>query len=207
MIKILYEDNHVLVVEKPANIVVEDFFVLLKSDIKKRYNKPGNVYLGLVHRLDRNVGGVMVFAKTSKCASRLSKQMRERTIKKYYLALVHGRLKNKQGVLEHFLVKDKEKNKVEVKEQSVKDSKKANLSYRVIENRKNSSLVEIDLQTGRPHQIRAQFGFIGHPVYGDKKYGSDTRLEALCLWAFKLEFEHPVTKERLSFTSKPLFAL
>ena len=202
MINIIYEDNHLLVVEKPINVPVQedsshdlDFLTMLKEFIKKRDNKPGNVYLGLVHRLDRPVGGIMVFAKTSKCASRLSEQVRTRTLKKTYYAVVEGKLE-KEGIFKDYLLKDKKNNIVKVD----KNGKEAILDYELIDYKENLSLVKINLKTGRSHQIRVQFSSRKHPLYGDNKYNKNAKAgEQIALFAKSLELIHPTTKEVMEF--------
>lgn len=210
--KIIYEDNHLLVVEKPVNIPSQadetkdpDMLAILKEDIKVRYNKPGNVFLGLVHRLDRPVGGAMVFARTSKAASRLSEQVRSRGFKKVYLAVVHGSPAQKSARLEHFLLKDSSSNTVKAVDRSVEGSKEAILDYTVLENAHNLSLVRINLHTGRSHQIRVQFSTIGHPLYGDQKYGSRLNKpgQQLALWSHEISCQHPTTQEVMTFLSSP----
>ena len=203
MINIIYEDNHLLVVEKPINVPVQedeskdlDFLTMLKEFIKKRDNKPGNVYLGLVHRLDRPVGGVMVFAKTSKCASRLSEQVRSRTLKKTYYAVVEGKVE-KEATLKDYLLKDTKNNIVKVD----KDGKEAILNYELIEYKDGYSLVKINLKTGRSHQIRVQFSSRGHALYGDQKYNKNSKVgEQIALFAKELELIHPTTKEIMKFS-------
>lgn len=206
MNKIIYEDNHLLVVEKPRNMVVQedntkdlDLLSSLKLYVKEKYNKPGNVYLGLVHRLDRPVGGVMVFARTSKAASRLSECIKNRKFNKTYLAVVNGTL-NKNEVFEDYLVKDERLNKSFVD----KKGKYARLSYEVLGVKNNLSLVKIMLDTGRSHQIRVQFSSRGYALWGDQKYNQEAcAYEQLALWAYELEFEHPVKKEMLKFKCLP----
>ena len=213
IIRILYEDNHLLVVEKPVNLPVqaddsgdEDLLTLLKADLKKRHQKPGNVYLGLVHRLDRPVGGVLVFAKTSKAASRLSDVLRKREMERTYLAVVRGGLEN-GGLLEHHLWKDAKKNKVHAVKPSHPGGKKAILQYETIERKDGMSLLAIQLHTGRSHQIRVQMATSGAPLYGDQKYGQHVNQpgQQIALWAHTLSFPHPTTKEILKFESTPPF--
>mgnify|MGYP003760964151 FL=1 len=210
-IPIIYEDNHLLVVEKPVNVLSQadrtgdpDMLTLLKQDLKERYNKPGNVYLGLVHRLDRPVGGVMVFAKTSKAAGRLSKQFVDGSFEKIYLAVVHGRPKKSAGQLVHYLKKDRELNKVAASAGEVSGSRKAVLNYQVLESQKGCSLVRIELITGRPHQIRAQFAAEGTPLIGDQKYGIPTKDHVqIALWSCQVGFSHPTLKEWMTFKLLP----
>lgn len=202
MINIIYEDNHLLVVEKKPNILVQadntndlDMLTILKRYLKEKYNKPGNVYLGLVHRLDRPVGGVMVFAKTSKAASRLSKQVRTHQIKKEYQAVLCGKAKEKDN-LQDYLLKDEKTNMVKVN----KNGKFAELDYRLIKYCDNLSLVKINLKTGRSHQIRVQFSSRHLPLWGDQRYNKNAKVgEQNALYATGLSFYHPVTKELLSF--------
>lgn len=209
---ILYEDNHLLVVEKPVNIPTQadqsgdkDLLTLLKEDLKVRYNKPGNVYLGLVHRLDRPVGGVMIFAKTSKSASRLSESVRNRSFKKKYLAVIHGTPKNKHNQLIHYLLKNERTNTVQVVPNTNKEGKQAILDYQVIKSEQDFSLIEVELHTGRPHQIRVQMATIGHPLFGDQKYGADRNKvgQQIALWSQSISVEHPTTKEWMTFQSNP----
>ena len=211
-IKILYEDNHLLVVEKPVNIPSQedgtgdaDMLTLLKGYIKEKYNKPGDVFLGLVHRLDRPVGGAMVFARTSKSASRLSEQIRQRSFKKTYLAVLHGIPAASEGRLEHFLLKDEKTNRVRVVQPSVPEAKEALLEYAVLAAGDGFSLVRINLHTGRPHQIRVQFSTIGHPLYGDQKYGREVNRpgQQIALWSSEILLRHPTGKEEMVFRSVP----
>lgn len=209
-IKILYEDNHLLVVVKPPMVPVQedisgamDLLNMLKQDLKTRYNKPGNVYLGLVHRLDRPVGGVMVFAKTSKAAGRLSSQIREHDFEKVYLCVVKGCPDPLKGRLRDFLLKDQSNNTVRVVEPDTPKSKEAVLEYEVLEQNHGLSLVKVQLLTGRSHQIRVQMSHNGTPLFGDVKYGFSGSGEKLALWSYQLEISHPVKKERMKFSSPP----
>ena len=203
-INIIYEDNHLLVVEKPVNIPVcedeskdLDLLTILKQYLKDKYNKPGNVYLGLVHRLDRPVGGIMVFAKTSKAASRLSNQVRENKLTKTYYAVVENSLKQK-NTLKDYLIKDKKTNITKV---TTKDlGKESILNYEIIKKIDNLNLVKINLITGRSHQIRVQFSSRKNPLYGDQKYNKNAIPNTnIALFAKTLSFEHPTTKEKLTF--------
>lgn len=212
MLNILYEDNHIIVVVKEPGIPSQgdktqdlDMLTIIKKYLKEKYNKPGNVYLGLVHRLDRSVGGVMVFAKTSKGASRLSQQVRDKEMKKHYIAVVKGSFEIKKGNMQDYLVKDEKNNKTFVSNQQNKRAKFSELDYEVIKYDKviNMSLVKINLKTGRHHQIRVQFSSRGHSLCGDTKYGTRSRSGQLALWAYKLEFYHPITKELLQFKFLP----
>lgn len=227
-IRILYEDNHLLVVVKPPDMPVQadisgalDLLTYLKQDLKVRYNKPGNVFLGLVHRLDRPVGGTMVFAKTSKAASRLSEQIRNREMVKTYLCVVQGVPEPLKGRLTDYLLKDRNSNIVKVVNPDTRGAKKAVLEYEVLSQAQGLSLVEINLITGRSHQIRVQMSHNHTPLVGDNKYGNKLRVGAvpstnkdnqidnrgrgigLSLWSHKVEIKHPTTKERMLFTSSP----
>ena len=206
-INVLYEDNHIIVVEKPVNILVQaddtkdiDLLTIIKDYIKEKYNKPGNVYLGLVHRLDRPVGGVMVFARTSKAASRLSNEVRERNIKKTYLAVVHGKTKEYDKLID-YISKDNKTNNAFIDKKSGKESV---LEYNTIkyDKERDLSLIKVDLHTGRHHQIRLQMSNAGYPLYGDQRYGKEDKKQ-IALYAYKLEFIHPVTKEEMSFKLLP----
>lgn len=205
-INVLYEDNHVIVVEKPINVLSQsdstgddDLLSMVKLYIKEKYKKTGNVYLGLIHRLDRPVGGIMVFARTSKAASRLTKQVQEHSIAKKYYAIVHGKLEKTSGTLIDYL------EKLDNGSTIVSDKgKRAELYYRIIKYLANDdiSLVDIELKTGRHHQIRVQFSSRGHAICGDQRYGVlDNR--QIALYAYSLSFDHPITKERLTFSLKP----
>ena len=211
-LKVIYEDNHILVVEKPPNVPSQsdktndiDMLTICKKYIKEKYNKPGNVYLGLVHRLDRPVGVIMIFAKTSKSASRLSNQVREKTFKKKYLAVVDGKPENKTGILENYLYKDERNNISKVVNKDKKNAKYAKLEYELIvyDEVKNLSLLSINLYTGRHHQIRVQLSNFGHSIFGDQKYGTRGKGKQIALWAYELEIEHPITKEKMTFKDLP----
>lgn len=209
-VPILYEDNHLLLVQKPVNIPVQedqsgdkDLLTYLKEDIKYRYQKPGNVYLGLVHRLDRPVGGAMVFAKTSKAASRLSDQVRRNDMGRTYYAVVHGIPKQASNRLVDYLYKNRQKNIVSIVSKNHKEGKKAVLDYTVVASRDGLSLVSVQLQTGRPHQIRVQLAGMGTPIWGDQKYGQHYSHvgQQIALWAQSLTLEHPVKKVPLTVES------
>ena len=207
-LKIIFEDNHIIVVEKPVNIPSQgdktgdiDMLSIIKDYLKEKYNKPGNVYLGLVHRLDRPVSGVMVFAKTSKAASRLSEQVRTHVLKKQYMAIVwdDGSLKDKDTFID-YIYKDSDNSSRVVDE---KKGKYAELSYEIVERLKKEklTLVDISLKTGRHHQIRVQFASRGYPLFGDQRYGRQDKNQ-IALHAYRLEFVHPTTKEKMVFISK-----
>lgn len=217
-LKILYEDNHIIVVVKKPGVPVQadktgdlDMLTIIKQYIKEKYNKPGNVYLGLVHRLDRMVGGVMVFAKTSKAASRISEYIRQKNVKKKYLAIVNGTLPVSSDSVElrNYLKKNERLNMSKVVSKEEKGSKEAILEYKVVKNfkynGKDYSLVDIDLHTGRHHQIRVQFANINHPLYGDIKYGQKINKvgQNLALFSYYLSFFHPTKDEYLEFKFLP----
>ena len=205
MIKVIYEDNHLLVCDKPVNIPMQedeskdkDLLTIAKEYIKEKYNKPGDVYLGLVHRLDRPVSGVCVFARTSKAASRLSSQVFSHTFKKTYLAIVEDNGLQDSGHFEDYLLKDNKTNMVKVN----KNGKLAILDYEVIDRINNLALVKIHLKTGRSHQIRVQFSSRNHALWGDQRYNKNSEVgQQIALHASTLEFEHPTTKEHLIFNS------
>ncbi|MBT2293531.1 RNA pseudouridine synthase [Paenibacillus albidus] len=211
-IEILYEDNHLLGVVKPVNIPVQedatgdlDLLSLLKEDVKVRFNKPGNVYMGLVHRLDRPVGGAMVFAKTSKAASRLSESVRSHNFNKVYLTVVHGKPPASHGRLVDTLLKDAKSNTVTVVRKGTPGGKEAILDYSVLGTAEGFSLLKIDLLTGRSHQIRVQLSSIGCPLYGDQKYGAAVNRpgQQIALWSAVVGFPHPVTKNAVELLSLP----
>lgn len=212
-IRILYEDNHLLGVEKPPNMPVQgdisgddDLLTILKQYIRQKYNKKGEVFLGLVHRLDRPAGGAMIFARTSKAASRLSEQIRTRQVKKIYVAVVEGILQNSAGMLHHYLVKNSENNTVHVANAGTAGSQEAILRYQALGTADNKSLVQIELETGRPHQIRVQFSYSGNPLVGEEKYGrtdSKKPTKHLALWSCEVTFKHPVRDEIIRVESRP----
>ena len=205
-LNVLYEDNHIIVVEKIPNIPSQedktedvDMLTIIKEYLKEKYDKPGNVYLALIHRLDRPVGGVMVFAKTSKAAARLSEEVRERKIKKEYLVVADGKFEKEKDTLEDYLLKNERKNISKVVAEGTKNAKLAKLDYEVLKYNEeiDLSVVRVLLHTGRHHQIRLQLSNIGHSIYGDQKYGTRGRGKQIALWAYRLSFVHPVTKEEM----------
>ena len=213
-LKVIYEDNQIIVVEKMPNVPSQqdktgdiDMLTIVKQYVKLKYNKPGDVYIGLIHRLDRPVGGVMVFARTSKSASRLSEQVRNKTLKKTYIATVDGYFSEENGVLENYLYKDERHNISKVVDKNKKNAKFAELEYEVLayDSKRDLSVVKIKLHTGRHHQIRVQFANAGHSLFGDQKYGIRGKGKQIRLWAYELEFEHPVKKELMRFKSVPPF--
>ena len=206
-LNIMYEDNHIIVVEKPVNMLSQsdntkdlDLQTALKMYIKEKYHKPGNVYIGLVHRLDRPTGGLMVFARTSKSASRLSEEIRNKSFKKSYLAVINGKTKEKD-TLEDYLEKQGNISIISTKEKG----KYAKLNYELIAYKDNLSLVKVNLETGRNHQIRLQFKSRNMPLYGDNKYNNDKN-KNLGLYAYKLEFTHPTKKEKMVFINYPTYS-
>ena len=205
-IKVLYEDNHLIAVFKPAGILVQkdkagktSLMDEVKKYLKEKYKKPGNVFLGLLHRIDQPVSGIVLFAKTSKGASRLSEQFRNHKVEKIYQAIVVGSPKEKKAELIHYLLKDKEKNKVSVFSRKEEDSQKAELFYQVISSGLRYSLLKIKIKTGRSHQIRAQLSTIGHPILGDIKYGAPFSLNdrSIALCAVSLSFLLPTKAEKM----------
>ncbi len=207
-LNVLYEDNHIIVVEKPVNILSQDdqtgdisLLSMVKSYIKEKYHKPGEVYCGLLHRLDRPVGGVMVFARTSKAASRLSKEMSSSSFQKKYFAVVSGIVADDRGTLIDYLKKLNNGNTIVTDE---KEGKRSELSFHVLERNynKNQTLVEIELKTGRHHQIRVQFANYGYPLCGDQRYYLQDKTQ-IALYAYSLSFIHPVKKEKMTFCLTP----
>jgi len=204
--KVLYEDNHLLIIEKPFNMPSQkdssedpDVLTMGKAYLKEKYNKPGNVYLGLVSRLDRPCGGVMLLAKTSKAAKRMNEQFSLHSIKKEYLAIIDAVGLKEEDTFEDYLLKDSRANTVKVDPKG----KYSLLSYRKIAERNNRTLVLIDLKTGRPHQIRVQFSSRNYPLTGDQRYNSKAKKEQLALWSFRLTFTHPVTKKEITICDFP----
>ena len=205
-LQVLYEDNHLLAVFKPTGLLVQGdksdqitLFEIAKKYLKDKYKKPGNVYLGLVHRLDKVTAGVVVFAKTSKSASRLSCEFRERRVRKLYLAIVEGEIPE-QGILKHILLRDKQKGTSRIIKKIVPGAQKVELSFRVIKRTSAGALLEVIPETGRHHQIRAQLSAFGYPVQGDTRYGAKKRLPdgMISLFACQISFCHPVKKEKIT---------
>lgn len=210
-LKIVYEDNHIIVVIKPHNIAVQedesgdkDMLTIIKDFIKERDAKAGNVFLGLVHRLDRPTGGVMVFAKTSKAASRLSSQLKNKTLKKKYFCVVNGRPQIASDRLVTYLKKDEKTNTVKIAPKLEEGAKEAILEYDLIATKGKYSLMNINLITGRSHQIRVQMSSqLNMPIFGDFKYGDKEHGGNLALWAYELTFAHPTTKQEMRFNVLP----
>ena len=211
-LNVLFEDNHIIVVEKMVNIPSQadktgdiDMLTIIKDYLKEKYNKPGNVYLGLVHRLDRPVGGVMVFAKTSKAASRLSEEVRVKQFEKKYLVIANGKFEEDKGTWQDYLLKNEAKNMSKVVKEGTRNSKLAILDYEVIKYDPDLDLTvaKINLHTGRHHQIRVQLSSRNHSIYGDQKYGGRGHGKQICLWAYSLKIIHPVSKEELTFELYP----
>ena len=211
MLNVVYEDNHIIVVEKPFNMPTQedeskdrDLLTEVKDYVKVKYDKPGDVYIGLVHRLDRVAGGLMVFARTSKAASRLSEQIRNREFHKEYVTVVEGQIKSEKSQLVDYLKKDKDTNTVQVVNKNAKDAKEAILKYEMIESKDNLTLLSVDLLTGRPHQIRVQFSSRKNPIWGDGKYGSSYKSrKGIALWSRKIGFMHPTKKTKMTFMLEP----
>lgn len=208
--QIVYEDNHLLVINKKVGQLVQgdktgddSLLELIKNFIKKRDDKPGNVFLGLVHRIDRPTSGLVIYAKTSKALSRLTQMVKNREIKKTYWAVVTKEMIPQSQRLVHFLKKNEKNNKAIVFPKATEGAKEAILTYHIIKNLDNYFLLEIDLETGRHHQIRAQLSKIGAPIKGDLKYGAARSNPdgGINLHARKLEFIHPVTKENIEITA------
>ena len=207
---VLFEDNHIIIVNKRAGDIVQGdktqdkpLSDVVKEYIKEKYNKPGNVFLGVVHRLDRPTSGIVIFARTSKALERLNKMLREKSIEKTYWAVVKNTPKKEKDTLISFLKKNSKNNKSTVFHKETEGSKKAILHYQVIKKLDNYSLLEIDLETGRHHQIRTQLSSIGSSIKGDLKYGAkrSNKDGSIHLHARKIAFIHPVNKEKIEITS------
>ncbi len=208
---VLYEDNQIVVVIKPQNVPTAedasgdlDMLSMVKAYVKEKYNKPGEVFIGLVHRLDRPTGGIMVFARNSKSAKRLSQQFASHDVEKVYYAVTNGVVKVKSQTLVNYVKKDEKENIVKIVPMSESGAKKAELEYKVLQTTESESLLEVRILTGRSHQIRLQLSNIGFPLVGDVKYGKAKGMtQNLGLWAGKLSFIHPTTKEKLTFLACP----
>ena len=203
---ILYEDNHLIVAVKPQNLLTqgddtgdENLLDQIKAYVKETYNKPGEAYIGLVHRMDRPVGGLLVFARTSKAAARLSEQVKSHELNRQYVAVVEGETPDHFTYVD-YLAKDPEKNMVTVLPNYLKlQGKEAILHGRTIARRDGLSLVTIQLETGRAHQIRVQMQHAGFPLWGDHRYGNGKGKEQIALWGMRLSFAHPITQEQMLF--------
>jgi 23S rRNA pseudouridine1911/1915/1917 synthase len=208
---VLYEDNQIIVVLKPQNVPStpdesgdEDMLSRVKKYVKEKYNKEGEAFIGLVHRLDRPTGGIMVFARNSKSAKRLSEQFATHTVEKTYYAIVNGLIKIKTDHLVNYLKKDEKENIVKIVPMSENGAKKAELVYTYLDSDGENSLIEVKILTGRSHQIRVQMANVGHSLVGDVKYGKTKgRTSNLGLWAGKLAFDHPTNKNRMVFIACP----
>ena len=209
---VLYEDNQIIVVLKPQNIPTqgdssgdESLLDMVKAYVKEKYNKEGEAFIGLVHRLDRPTGGVMVFARNSKSASRLAEQLKNGSFEKRYLAVTVGTPLDRQARLTNYLIKDAKTNTVKVVSAMIEGAKRAELDYKVLEATNKVALVEVKLITGRSHQARVQLKHIGTPIFGDARYGGDILAKGhnLALWAYELRFYHPVTKMPMVFVAYP----
>lgn len=209
-LEVLFEDNHIIIVNKKAGDITQGdktgdkpLSDIVKEYVKDKYNKPGNVFIGTVHRLDRPTSGIVIFARTSKALERLNKMLRDKTINKTYWALVKNTPKKATDSLVNFLKKDTKKNKSFVYKKEIEGSKKAILHYKLIKKLDNYSLLEIDLETGRHHQIRTQLSYIGSPIKGDLKYGFDRSNKdgSISLHARKINFKHPVSKEEITIVA------
>ncbi|MGL5980303.1 MAG: RluA family pseudouridine synthase [Phocaeicola sp.] len=208
--KVVYEDNHLIVVNKAASEIVQGdktgdtpLSDMVKQYLKEKYNKPGNVFVGVVHRLDRPVSGLVILAKTSKALTRLNEMFRNNEVKKSYWAVVKNRPPEAEGELTHYLVRNEKQNKSYAYDKEVKESKKAILRYKLIGHSQNYYLLEIDLQTGRHHQIRCQLAKMGCVIKGDLKYGSPRSNPdaSICLHARRVKFIHPVSQELIELTA------
>ena len=212
--KVLFEDNHLLVVEKPRNMPVQedssgdrDLLNAAKDFLVEKYNKPGNAFLALVHRIDRPVGGVLLFGKTSKGASRISNEIRLNRFDREYYAIVRGIPTKRKGTVTDYLYKNRKTNVSSVVKKGTKDAKKAKLEYEVIDvdSTEDLSLVKVKLHTGRSHQIRVQLSHMGFPIYGDQKYGQHVNKvgQQIALWAHELAVKHPTKDELVEVSAEP----
>ncbi len=213
-INVIFEDNHIIVINKPSGVLSQkdntgddSVLEMVKAYIKEKYNKPYDVFLGLVHRLDRPASGVMVLAKTSKALTRLNNSLRDKGFDKRYYAIVDGMPRESYAQLKHYIKKDRAKNKVRLYDCPHKDAKEAILNYNVLYKEGKYSLIDVDLVTGRPHQIRSQLSQISVPIVGDLKYNSKVRVEdkSICLHCYSLKITHPVKKEEMIFKALPNF--
>jgi len=209
-LQVLFEDNHIIIVNKRSGDITQGdktgdkpLSDVVKEYIKEKYNKAGNVFLGVVHRLDRPTSGVIIFARTSKALERLNKMLRDKEIHKTYWAVVKNHPKKEKATLINYLKKNPKNNKSSVFQKEIDGSKKAILHYTILKKLDNYSLLEIDLETGRHHQIRAQLSNIGFPIKGDLKYGFNRSNKdgSIHLHARKIEFIHPVAKEKITVTA------
>lgn len=214
--KVLYEDNHIIICDKECGEIVQGdktgdrpMSDMVKQYLKEKYNKPGNVFCGVVHRIDRPVSGVVIFAKTGKALSRLNEMLRKGEIHKTYRAIVEGHPEKEEAALEHWLKSDGRLNKTFVAQPGDPEAKPCKLHYRIIEHYDRYTLIEVALLTGRKHQIRAQLSAIGHPIKGDLKYGSKRSNPGggISLQAYKIEFIHPVSKQPICVTSPTTLTL
>ncbi len=208
--QVVYDDSQIVVVIKPHNVPSQkdesgdkDLLSEVKEFVKEKYNKPGEAFIGLVHRLDRPTGGLMVFARTSKSAARLSKQIQEGGFEKVYYCVVEGKIKQNTQRLVNYLKKDEKNNIVKLCPALENGAKKAELVYKCLERNEKRSLLEVKILTGRSHQIRVQLANIGYPLVGDMKYNKNAQKGNLALWAGRLEFEHPVSKQKMKFLAMP----
>jgi len=210
-IKVIHEDNHLLIVNKRAGMLSQkdntgddSIIEYAKTYIKEKYDKPGKVFLGLPHRLDRPVSGAIILCRTSKSLTRMTEVIRSRKIKKIYNAIVYGQPEKSSDRIVSYIKKDSKRNKVTVRSQPFADAKQAILSYHLLKSKSNKSLLQIELETGRPHQIRSQLAYIGDPIIGDLKYGADAPLsdKSIGLHARQVEFIHPVSKEQLTIIAE-----
>lgn len=208
--QVVYEDNQIIVVIKPQNQPSQkdesgdlDLLSEVKEYVKQKYNKPGEAFIGLVHRLDRPTGGLMVFSRNSKSAQRLSNQLQSNLMQKVYYAVVEGNIKLNSQHLVNYLKKDEKNNIVKICPALEEGAKKAELIYTALEKNQKHSLLSVKILTGRSHQIRVQLAGIGHPIYGDMKYNKNATKGNLALWAGRLEFIHPTTKEKMVFIASP----